>query len=147
MREAGFTYRQIGAKLDVPWGTIRSRCQSLGITPQIKVVHERNRPLKHHHPRWLLEMMYWDCELSTVDIGYELDISYNEVLRMMARFNIPRRTRTQAQELMWRNGHRNPPTRLWTAEEAYAASKKSADMRARKVRERERHRRRRAKVS
>lgn len=133
MREAGFTYNQIGIKLNVPWGTIRSRCQAMDIKPLVKVVHERNRPLKHKHPRWLINMMYWDCELSTVDIGYELNISHNEVIRMMMRMNIPRRTRTQAQELMWRQGTHRPPVCLWTPEEARAASLIAAKNRRKKV--------------
>lgn len=96
MRKAGFTYEEIGAKADVPWSTIRSRCRSLGVVPEAKVIRSRNKRPKHNYPRWLIYEMYWVCRLSTFDIAYELDIPSNTVQSMMIRLQIPRRTKKEA---------------------------------------------------
>lgn len=132
MRKAGFTYKEIANKADVPWATIRSRCQILGIQPEEKVIHSRNRKPIHDYPRWLIEMMYWDCKLSTVDIAYELDISKNSVLTMMNRLEIPRRTRGEAKLLhMERNPEWKPP---YNPEWQRMATQASVKVRQRKAR-------------
>lgn len=96
MRQAGFTYKQIACKSGIPYGTVRHRLQSWGIKPVSKVIHPRRRPSKNNYPRWLINEMYWSCQLSTVDIAYELDIPKNSVITMMFRLGVPRRTRSEA---------------------------------------------------
>lgn len=96
MRQAGFTYKQIARKSGIPYGTVRHRLQSWGIKPASKVIHPRRRPSKNDYPRWLIDELYWSCQLSTVDIAYELDIPKNSVITMMFRLGVPRRTRKEA---------------------------------------------------
>lgn len=144
MREAGFTYKEIGDKLGVPWSTIRSRCKSVGALPPEETPYRpRNRPIKNDYPRWLIQMLYWDCQLSTVDIAYELDMSKDSVVHMMMRLGISRRTRKEAAKILRDSGFYRTPTRVWTVEEARAASLKAAKKRERKIKLREYKRQRR----
>ena len=125
LREAGFTYMEIERITGVNWSTVRSRCKSLNIKPLVKVYRQRNRSALHRYPRWLIYELYWECELSTRDIGYELDIPSASVATMMQRLHIPFRTRQQAWDLMKRRG-RMPPRRPWTREEAREAARRAA---------------------
>lgn len=101
VRAAGFTYKQIEAMSGVPWGTVRSRCRRLGIKPDpdVKVIHTRNRPIKHNHPKWLIEIMYWECKLGVPEIAYELDIPESSARKLMLRHGIPFRSKTEAAAL------------------------------------------------
>lgn len=106
MREAGYTYKEIGKKLDTPWSTIRSRCQSLGIqiAPDVKIIHIRRRPPVYNFPPWLIRTLYWDCQLSTVAIAYELDVSTSTIQNNMKRYKIPRRSREEVARILHENG-------------------------------------------
>lgn len=101
MREAGWTYKEIANIADEPWPTIRSRCRSLGIEPQIKVMRERNRKYKYEDriDKELLALMYIECQLSTSDISYELEVNRHTLLKLMHHYGIPIRGRGQARKL------------------------------------------------
>lgn len=117
MREAGFTYKEIGRKGGVHWTTIRSRCQRLGIKPKVKVIHSRNRKATFEPEYWLIDTMYWECGLSTNEIAFELDVSKNTLQTWMGRHNFPRRSRKEAWELMKTKGN-GPYRRPWSRDEA-----------------------------
>jgi len=128
LREAGFTYKEISRLTGVPWGTIRWRCQQFGIkSPEI--IRERKRPLKHDYPRWLINELYWECELSTIEIAYELDIRSGAVEKMMRRMGIPFRTRSQAWDVLKRRDRISLLRRQWTQEEAIAMAHRSVEVR------------------
>lgn len=133
MRRAGFTYKEISAKSGVPWGTVRTRLQRWGIHPEEKVIRRRRRPIVNDYPRWLIMEMYWECKLSTVDIGYELDISKHSVNTMMQRLKIPRRSVKEAWAIRSsRPGYTPPPP--MTKERATEMAKLAVKKRERKAR-------------
>lgn len=149
MRRAGFTYKEIANKANIPWGTVRYRLQSWGVVPDEPIVRSRVRPRKYHYPAWLLQMMYWDCELSTIQIGYELDIPDESVCAIMSRLGVRLRTQSEAQRLYARKhpGARNPNAPTLTSERAREMAMKAAANRARRVRNRDKKRRDRAQAA
>lgn len=138
MREAGFTYREIESMTGVPWGTVRSRCRSLGISPQVAVIRRRRRPIKRDLSMWLLNEMYWVCGLSVVDIGFELDCPQTSVVAAMRRHGIPRRTRSEANRRARVRYPIRPPGA--NREQALRASEASAKARRRRARSNRRRR-------
>lgn len=133
MREAGFTYKEIGRKASISAATVRSRCQTWGVEPKEKVIRSRNRKPKHDYPRWLIHEMYWICRLSTEEIGYELCMPSMSVRTMMVRLDVPRRSRAEAQRVYVERhpGTRVPPTA--NREQALRAAMISARKRHRRV--------------
>lgn len=139
MRRVGFTYREIAAKAGIPWGTVRSRLRAWGVKPEVVVIHRRRRPMKYCFPRWLLQEMYWACSLSTVEIGYELDIPDTSVAALLRWYGIPTRSRSEAQKLYVVRNPQGRRPRGANREQAMRASAISAErrrMRAKKNRQR-----------
>lgn len=101
MREAGWTYRQIEAISGVPWPTIRSRCKSLGIQPKAKVIHSRQRKHKYEGliDKELLELMYIECQLSTTQIAYELEVNRHTLNKLMHHYGIAMRSQGESRKL------------------------------------------------
>jgi DNA invertase Pin-like site-specific DNA recombinase len=128
MREAGFTYAEIAQRSGVPYGTVRSRMQRWKVRPRVKVIHSRNRPPMHKFPYWLIYEMYWECELSTNEIAYELGLKRNTVGTLMRRLGIPTRTRAQAWEVQKKRG-RMPLRKPWTAEQAREMARRANRLR------------------
>jgi hypothetical protein len=133
MREAGWTFKEIEALTGIPWSTIRSRCRSLGITERGKVVRSRNRKYKYEDriPKELLWLMYVECQLSTSDIAFELDVNRHTLRSLMLHYEIPMRSRGEARKLyMERYGAIMPP--VPTHREAVEAGRLSGEARRRK---------------
>jgi hypothetical protein len=147
MRKAGFTYREIAAKADIPWGTVRSRLQAWGVKPEATVIRSRRRKIKNDYPRWLIDEMYWSCKLSSVEIAYELDIPDESVCTMMRRMKIPFRSRKEAQELYCqRHPHARIPVTA-NREMALRASMISAQRRRQRAKKNLRRREERAALA
>lgn len=134
MREAGFTYKEIGAKSGESWSTVRSQLQKLGVQPQQKIFRERLRKPLHQFPRWLIHEMYCVCQLSTTQISYELDIPRSSVATIMLRMHIPFRSKKEA----WRLYKLDPfYVRTYiTTEQAIKAGQASGRSRRRRIRKR-----------
>jgi hypothetical protein len=137
VRGAGFTYKEIEAMSGVPWATVRSRCRRLGIKicPSVKVIHSRKRPIKNNHPKWLIEMMYWECKLGVPEIAYELDIPESSTRKLMLRNGIPSRTRDEATVLYRASPYNLQPT--ISAEVQRKGTQAWADERRRRQQKRE----------
>ncbi len=146
MREAGFTYKEIACKAGIPWGTVRSRLRAWGVQKQVTVVMSRKRPAKHKYPKWLIEEMYWSCQMSIPDIAYELDMPKQSVVTMMHRLGVPRRDRSAAWKLRKERWGCEPPT--LTTERAKAMAAKAVEAKRKKAalnaRRRARHKERMA---
>ena len=99
MRESGWTFKEIEAITGVPWSTVRSRCRSLNIKQKTKVIRSRNRRPKWPHPKWLLELMYIECQLSTTEIAYELDLSNSTINKLLIHHKIPKRNKSEARKI------------------------------------------------
>jgi len=101
MREAGWTYKEIARLYDIPWGTVRSRCNSLKITPQTTIIRSRKRKYKYENviDKELLELMYVECQLSASDMSYELEVNRHTLLGLMHHYGIPVRGRGEARRV------------------------------------------------
>ncbi len=130
MREAGFTYQEIADISGLSYGTVRSRLQRWGIQKG-KVVHKRNRKPSFDPPYWLIEIMYWDCKLSTNEIAFELDISKNTLQTWMERNGFARRSRKEAWKLMTEKGN-GPTRRSWSTTEARYMAQRAVEAKRRR---------------
>jgi hypothetical protein len=130
MREAGFTYQEIADISGLPYGTVRSRLSRWGIQ-RGHVVLTRNRKAKFDPPYWLIEMMYWDCGLSTNEVAYELDVSKNTLQHWMVRNQVARRSRKEAWALMIQKGN-GPAYRPWSTEQARYMAYKAIEVKRRR---------------
>jgi hypothetical protein len=101
MREAGWTYKEISEISGIPWSTIRSQCRSLRIKCYTPVVRSRNRKYKYEDriDKELLWLMYIECQLSTSEIAYELEVNRHTLRGLMAHYDIPMRSRGEARKL------------------------------------------------
>jgi len=133
MREAGWTYKEIEAISGVPWSTLRSRCRSLGIKKRTKVMRSRNRKYKYEDriSKELLWLMYIECQLSTSDIAFELEVNRHTLRGLLRHYEIPMRGRGEARKVyMERYGAIMPP--VPTHREAVKAGRLSGEARRRR---------------
>lgn len=102
----GLALREIGEMFGVTEPSVLNAMKVKRIPRRtISVTNENRRSLKTLEPKALRDL-YWEKKLSTNEISRILNASSGVILNEMKRFNIPRRTGSEASKLAYETGRK-----------------------------------------